>query len=107
LLQTCEELAELMQAISKAKRYEGQSYIDGVAEEIADVQNETPKTFTQAEVDEIVRRRLARASKAKSILYTKRLPESLREPCFIKLYNRYCISTCRGRHGIIYMASQY
>lgn len=27
------------------------------------VQNETPKTFTQAEVDEIVRRRLARASK--------------------------------------------
>lgn len=38
LLQTCEELAELMQAISKAKRYDGQSYIDGVAEEIADVQ---------------------------------------------------------------------
>ena len=37
LLQTAEELAELTQAISKAKRYTGQSYIDGVAEEIADV----------------------------------------------------------------------
>lgn len=37
LLQAAEELAELTQAISKAKRYKGQSYIDGVAEEIADV----------------------------------------------------------------------
>ena len=38
LLQACEELSELMQAISKAKRYTGQSYIDGVAEELADVE---------------------------------------------------------------------
>lgn len=37
LLQTCEELAELIQAISKADRNNGQSYIDGVTEEIADV----------------------------------------------------------------------
>ena len=38
LFQTAEELAELMQAISKAYRYEGKSYVDGVAEEIADVE---------------------------------------------------------------------
>lgn len=37
LFQTTEELAELQQAISKAKRYTGQAYIDGVTEEIADV----------------------------------------------------------------------
>jgi NTP pyrophosphatase (non-canonical NTP hydrolase) len=37
LLQACEECAELIQAISKATRYEGQSYVDGVCEEIADV----------------------------------------------------------------------
>ncbi len=37
LLQCCEECAELIQAVSKAKRYEGQSYIDGVTEEITDV----------------------------------------------------------------------
>lgn len=37
LLQACEECAELIQAISKATRYEGKSYVDGVCEEIADV----------------------------------------------------------------------
>ena len=37
LLQACEECAELIQAISKATRYTGKSYVDGVCEEIADV----------------------------------------------------------------------
>ena len=37
LLQTCEELAELTQAISKAKRYGGRAETENVAEEIADV----------------------------------------------------------------------
>ena len=37
LLQACEECAELIQAISKATRYTGESYVDGVCEEIADV----------------------------------------------------------------------
>ena len=36
LLQACEECAELIQAISKATRYTGKSYVDGVCEEIAD-----------------------------------------------------------------------
>lgn len=38
LLQACEECAELIQAISKATRYTGESYVYGVCEEIADVQ---------------------------------------------------------------------
>ena len=38
LFQTCEECAELIQAISKATRYEGESYILNVAEEVADVE---------------------------------------------------------------------
>ncbi len=37
LLQACEECAELIQAISKATRYNGESYVYGVCEEIADV----------------------------------------------------------------------
>lgn len=65
LLQACEECAELIQAISKATRYTGKSYVDGVCEEIADVMimcEQVKRIFniSTADVEKEKERKLAR-----------------------------------------------
>ena len=64
-MMTAEECAELIQALSKALRYEGESFIRQVAEEVADVEimlEQVKRMFglSSAMVDEYKRIKLAR-----------------------------------------------
>lgn len=62
LLQACEECAELIQAISKATRYTGKSYVDDVCADVLIMCEQVKRIFniSTADVEKEKERKLAR-----------------------------------------------